>query len=56
MINDILKELVDTSNIVAFIDNVMVTTDSEKEHNKFVKEVLKRIEKNNLHVKMEKYQ
>ena len=33
----------------------MVGTDTKEEHNKLVAEVLKRLEKNDLYVKLEKY-
>ena len=54
MMNDILRNLIDTGDIVVFMDNVLVGTENEKKHNKIVKEVLKRIEKNDLYIKLEK--
>ena len=54
MINDILRDLIDTGDIAAFIDDVLVKTEDEKKHNEIVKEVLKRIEKNDLYIKPEK--
>ena len=54
MINDILRNLIDTGDIVVFMDNVLVGTENEKKHNKIVKEVLKRIEENDLYIKLEK--
>ena len=54
MMNDILRNLIDTGDIVVFMDNVLVGTENEKKHNKIVKEVLKRIEKSNLYIKPEK--
>ena len=38
-----------------FIDNIIVATNTEKGHNELVEEVLKRLEKNDLFVKLEKY-
>ena len=52
--NDILKDLIDTGDVVAFIDDVLVGTDDKKKHNEIVKEVLRRIEVNNLYIKPEK--
>ena len=52
--NDILKDLIDTGDVVAFIDDVLVGTDDKKKHNEIVKKVLKRIEENNLYIKPEK--
>jgi len=54
MMNDILKDLIDTGDVVAFIDDVLVGTDDKKKHNEIVKEVLRRIEVNNLYIKPEK--
>ena len=40
---------------MVFIDDVMVGTETEKGHDEIVKEVLKKMEENNLFVKLEKY-
>ena len=37
-----------------FIDDVMIATETEEEHDEIVEEVLKRPEENNLFVKLEK--
>ena len=47
--------MINQGNTIIFIDNIIVATDTEEEHNELVKEVLKRLEKNNLFVKPEKY-
>ena len=52
MMNDILRDLIDTGDVVAFMDNVLVGTENEKKHDKIVGEVLRRIEKNNLYIKI----
>jgi len=54
MINELLRDLTNTGKVRSFIDNIMVGTKSEKEHNKLVEEILKRLEENNLYVKLEK--
>jgi len=54
IMNDILRNLIDTGDIVVFMDNVLVGTENEKKHNKIVKEVLKRIKENDLYIKLEK--
>jgi len=54
MMNDILRNLIDTGDIVVFMDNVLVGTENEKKYNKIVKEVLKRIEENDLYIKLKK--
>ncbi len=40
--------------VAAFIDNVIVGTETEEEHNEIVAEIIKRLEKNNLYMKPEK--
>jgi len=54
MINDILRDLIDIGDVVAFMDNILVETEDKRRHNKIVEEVLKRMEANNLYVKPEK--
>ena len=54
IMNNILRDLIDTGDIAAFIDNVLVETKNKK-YDEIVEKVLKRIEKNNLYIKLEKY-
>jgi len=39
---------------VSFIDNVIIGTKREEEHNELVEEVVKKIAENDLYVKLEK--
>jgi len=39
---------------VVFIDNVIVRMEKEKEHNELVAEVIRRLEENDLYMKLEK--
>jgi len=55
MMNNILRDLINTGDITAFMDNMLIKTEDKKKHNKIVKKVLKRIEENNLYIKPEKY-
>jgi len=55
MINNILRDLINTGEVATFMDNVLVGTEEEKRHNKIVKEVLRRMEENDLYIKPEKY-
>jgi len=55
MINKILRDMINKEKVVAFVNNMLVKTETEEEHNKIVEEVLRRLEKNNLYVKLEKY-
>ena len=54
MINDILRDLIDTGNITAFMDDVLVKIENKKKHNEIV-EVLRRTEANDLYMKPKKY-
>jgi len=55
MMNEILRDLINKGKVAAFVDNVLVGTETEEEHDKIVEKILKRPEENNLYVKPEKY-
>ena len=55
MMNELLRDLINTGKIESFINNIMVEIESEEEYNKLVEEILRRLEENNLYVKPEKY-
>jgi len=55
MMNDLFWDLINQGDTVTFINKILVATDTEKEHDKLVKEVLRRLEENNLFVKPKKY-
>ena len=40
---------------MAFVNDILVETETEEEYNEVIEEVLKRLEKNDLYVKLEKY-
>ena len=48
-------DLINTGKVASFIDNVIMRTEKEKEHNKVVEKVIKRLAENNLYMKLEKY-
>ena len=54
MINDLFRDLINQRDIATFIDNILVATDTKEGHNELVKEVLRRLEENDLFVKPEK--
>ena len=54
MMNEILKDMINEGKVVAFVDDVLVGTETEEGHDKIVEEVLRRLEENNLYVKPEK--
>ena len=41
MINEILRDMINEEKVVAFVDDVLVGTETEEEHNKVVEEVLR---------------
>ena len=54
MINKILQDLINTGEVVSFIDNVIVGTEKEERYNKVVEEIVRRLVENDLYVKPEK--
>jgi len=52
--NDLLRDLVVEEKVVVFIDNIMIAMETKEGHNEIVEEVLRRLEKNDLFVKLEK--
>jgi len=54
MMNELLRDLINIGKVAAFINNVIVGTESEEGHNELVAEIIKRLEENNLCVKPKK--
>jgi len=54
MINEILRDLINEGKVTAFIDDILVGTEIEEGHDKIVEEILKRLEENDLYIKLEK--
>ena len=54
MMNELLRDLINTGKVVVFIDNIIVGTEIEDGHDEIVVEVIRRLEENNLYVKPEK--
>ena len=52
--NKLLRDLINTGKVVAFINNVIVGTEYEEGHDKLVAEIIKRLKENDLYVKLEK--
>ena len=55
IINKILQNLINTVEVISFIDNVIVGTKKEKEHDEVVKKIVKILAENDLYMKPEKY-
>jgi len=54
MMNEISRDLINEGKVAAFVNDVLMGTETEKEHNEIVEEILKRLEENDLYVKPEK--
>jgi len=54
MINEILRDMINEGKVMAFVDNMLVKTETEEGHDEIMEEVLRRLEENNLYVKPEK--
>ena len=47
--------MINTGKVAAFIDDIIVGMETEEGHDEIVVEIIKRLEENNLYVKLEKY-
>ena len=52
--NELLRDLINTGKVAAFIDDVIVGMESKEGYDKLVVEIVKRLEENGLYVKPEK--
>jgi len=55
MINKIPRDLINKEKVAAFVDNILVGTETREGHDEIVEEILKRLEENDLYIKPEKY-
>jgi len=53
MMNEILRDMINEGKVAAFVDDVLVGTETEEGHDEIVEEVLRRLEENNLYIKPE---
>ena len=54
MMNELLRDLINTRKVAAFIDDIIIETETEERHDEIVAEVIRRLEENDLYVKLEK--
>ena len=54
MMNELLRDLINTGKMAVFIDDIIIRTETEEGHDEIVAEVIRRLEENNLYVKPEK--
>jgi len=54
MMNEILRDMINEGKVAAFVDDMLIGTETEEGHDELVEEVLKCLEENDLYVKPEK--
>ena len=54
MMNKLLRDLINTGKVAAFIDDVMIGIETEERYDEIVAEVIRRLKENDLYVKPEK--
>ena len=54
MMNKILRDLINEKKVIVFVDDILVGTETEEGHNEIVEEILRRLEENDLYIKLEK--
>jgi len=54
MMNEILRDMINEGKVTAFVDNVLIRTETEEGHDELVEEVLRMLEENDLYMKPEK--
>jgi len=54
MMNDLFRDIVSQGSMATFINDIIVATDTEEGHDEIVEEILRRLEENDLFIKLEK--
>jgi len=54
IMNKILRDMINEGKVVAFVDRMLIGTETKEGHDEIVEEVLKRLEENDLYIKLEK--
>jgi len=54
MMNEILRDLINKRKVAAFVNDILVGTETEEGHDEIMEEILKRLEGNDLYIKPEK--
>ena len=55
MINKLLRDLINIKKFGSFINDIIVGIETEEEYNELVAEILKKLEENDLYIKLKKY-
>jgi len=53
MMNEILKDIINEGKVVAFVNDILVGIETEKRYDEIIKEILKKLEENDLYIKLE---
>ena len=56
IIDELLRDLINTGKMGSFIDDIIVETESKERHNKLVEEILRKLKENDLYIKPEMLQ
>ena len=54
MMNELLRDLINIGKVATFIDDMIIGMETEEKHDEIVAEVIRRLEENDLYVKLEK--
>ena len=54
MMNKILRDLINKGKVAVFVDDVLVETETKEGYDEIVEKILRRLEENNLYIKLEK--
>ena len=54
IMKNFLRDMIETRDVVVFIDNVIVRTEIDEEHDDIVEEILRKMTENDLFIKQEK--
>jgi len=54
MMNEILRDLINKGKVAVFVDDVLVGTETKEGYDEIVEKILRRLEENNLYIKLEK--
>jgi len=54
MMNEVLRDLINTGKVAVFIEDMIVEMEGEEGYDELVVKVIKKLEENDLYVKLEK--
>jgi len=54
MMNELLRDLINTGKVAVFINDIIVETETEEGYDEIVAEIIRRLKENDLYIKLEK--